>query len=538
MITFRPHQIKAVDAVEAAFRAGINRPLIDSCVGSGKSFMYAELARREIDRGGRVIIGAHTEELVQQNAEACRKIGLPVGINSAGLGERVWRAPVISASIQSVFRHAQSFGPITLLVIDECHRIPHAESGMYRELHRNLSNPRLVGGSGTVYRMQGGSLVEGEDAPFDQVVFRYSIVDGINDGYLVPAFSLGATDKVDPTKLRIRNGEYTGESSDAQMIAACDNHIAQMVAHGWEDRKAWLVFEASTKSAIAMTGRMRQWGIPTGIVLGKTPPGEAAREDQIKAFKAGRLRAMVNVGTLTTGFDDERIDLLVMRRRTQSRGLYEQMAGRGLRCIGGNIDASIVAGKPECSVLDFADNIGLHGPLDFIRIKETKQTLTACEECGKRNRSGAMTCWSCGAKMSKNCPMCLEAIPRAVLDCPHCAFDMRKGPTLESSQGQKLSDTPSGAALISSLKGALKARAGGWVPIRKAWTGGIIDDANGQRWTLPAGLAPHAVEARWLRAGLGEEVEALLLPNGSSRVSAMQVTAAGMSMIVPLPATA
>src|ERR1700756_2222088 len=119
MITLRPHQLEAADAVEQAWRDGIARPLVDSCVGSGKSLIMAELARRAWGRGERRLILAHTREPVQQNAGACRALGLQCGLNAAALGERTWRAPVISAAIQSVYKSAHAFGPISNIFIDE-----------------------------------------------------------------------------------------------------------------------------------------------------------------------------------------------------------------------------------------------------------------------------------------------------------------------------------------------------------------------------------------------------------------------------------
>ncbi len=523
-ITLRPHQVAAADAVEAAFRAGAMRPLVDMCVASGKSLTFAELARREIARGGRVIIGAHTRELVEQNAEACRLLmpGVHVGINAAALGERTWRAPIICAAIQSVYKNARSFGPITMLGVDEAHLVPHSESGMYRELHRALNYPRMVGGSGTVFRLQGGSLVEGDGAPFESVVFRYGILDGIRDGYLSPAFSIGADDKMDASKLRTRQGEYTAESQDAQMIVAMDNHIAQMVHHGWQDRRAWLVFEASAKSATAMAARMNEWKIPTGLVLGTTPAHERARA--IEQFRRGELRAMVNVAALTTGFNVPGVDLLVMRRRTKSLGLYIQIAGRGLRTA---------PGKTDCAVLDFAGNIDQHGPLDFIRPKETKARLVACEECGTRNAAAAAKCWSCGATMLKNCPACLNAIPRGELECRHCGHDMRQGPRETKAPG--LLDVPSGAALLASYKNGSD-RAGGWLAIGKVYSGpgGVLMDVAGARYEARGRIAELAGLARWARID-GEAVAAILLPNGASRTSARQVSADGAEIIVPLP---
>lgn len=533
MIQLRPNQIAAADAVEDAWRAGVARPLVDSCVGSGKSLSMAELARRAWLRGERSIIGAHTRELVEQNASACRALGLECGINAAALGERTWRAPVISVAIQSVYKYAQNFGPVANIFPDECHLLPHSESGMWREFLRGFPNARQAGFSGTVFRLQGGSLVEGEGAPFDRVVYTYSIIDGIRDGYLVPAFSAPAEDKIDPARLKKRQGEYDTASQDAQMLALMDNHIAQMLHHGAQ-RRAWLVFEASTKAAKAMTERLQQWGVSAGLVLGETPAGERAAS--IAAFRAGRLRCLVNVAALTTGFDVQEVDLLVMRRRTMSLGLYIQMTGRLLRTIGGNIDRSIAAGKADGLVLDFAGNIDQHGPLDFIRPKDTKTSLVSCEECGKRNARAAAKCWACDAPMTKLCPACLMSVLKGVLDCPHCNHDMRVGGEPGEVKPQKLLEMPSGAALIAAF-GKVQEKAGGWIPIRRAWEAGgvaVLADANGDRWELPDVLAPHAVDARWVRGESGT-VLALLKPNGSSRNSVLQVTGDGAVLPVPMP---
>jgi DNA repair protein RadD len=536
VITLRPNQIEAADAVEQAYREGCNRPLVDSCVGSGKSLIMAELARRAWARGERSIIYAHTRELVEQNAAACRLLGLNCGINAAALGERTWRAPIISASIQSVFKNALSFGDVTNLFTDEAHLVPHSEAGMYREMQRGFPNARAPGFSGTTFRLQGGSLVEGEEAPFDRVVYTYSILDGIRDGYLVPAFSAPADDVIDESKLRTAQGDFTGASQDAQMIALMDNHIAQMVHHG-ANRRAWLVFEASKKAATAMCQRLNEWNISTGLVLGDTPTAE--RKATIAAYRTGRLRCLVNVAALTTGFDDQRVDLLVMRRKTKSLGLYIQMVGRLLRTIGGNIEASIAAGKADGLVLDFAGNIDAHGPLDdVIRPEESKSRLVECESCGKRNSTAAAHCWSCDALMTKLCPACLETVTKGTLDCPHCAHDMRTGGAGSDSKPQSLLEKPSGAALISSF-GAISAKAGGWLPVRKVWQGdGVtILDGNGDRWTMPAGLVAHAKDARWIRGEAGT-VAAVLKRNGSSQTSALQVTADGMVLPVPMPAAA
>lgn len=458
------------------------------------------------------------------------------GINAAALGERTWRAPVISAAIQSIYKNAQSFGNIGVFLGDEAHLWPHSEAGMYRALVRGLGPVRVAGFSGTTFRLQGGSLVDGEGAPFDKVVYRYTILDGIRDGYLVPAFSLAAQDKIDPSKLKVdKTGDYSGASQDAQMIAMMDNHICQLVQLA-SDRKAWLVFEASTKAAKAMCERMNQWGIPTGLVLGTTPAGE--RVQTIAAFRAGRLRAIVNIAALTTGFDVQACDLLVMRRATKSLSLYIQMTGRVLRTIGGNIEASTAAGKSDAAVCDFASNISTHGPLDFIRPKDTTIKMVSCEECGKRNSAAAMRCWACDEPMQKICPLCTGAVDKGVMDCPHCDYDMRTGATEGESTRKpaKLLETPSGAALISTYAKTVD-REGGWVAVKKTYrdeSGETIVDTADQRFILSADLAPFGDKAKWIRFS-ETTVESLLVPNGLSRTSVLQVGATGQALVVPMP---
>jgi hypothetical protein len=109
-------------------------------------------------------------------------------------------------------------------------------------------------------------------------------------------------------------------------------------------------------------------------------------------------------------------------------------------------------------------------------------------------------------------------------------------PDMGGEKVAKLLERPSGAALIAAYR-ATTERAGGWLPIAKAYSGpgGALVDASGGRYELRGRLAELIGEARWLRVE-GGSVVALLLPNGSSRSSARQVTADGAEFIIPLPA--
>ncbi len=136
--------------------------------------------------------------------------------------------------------------------------------------------------------------------------------------------------------------------------------------------------------------------------------------------------------------------------------------------------------------------------------------------------------------MTKLCPACLGEVQKGTLDCPHCAHDMRAGPR-DETKGPKLLDTPSGAALIASYRTGSE-RQGGWRNVARAFVGeaGAFVDAGGSHWPLPDAFVPHVKSVRWIRIEDGQ-VSALLVPNGRSQTTAVQISADGRSLVVPLP---
>ena len=61
--TPRPYQHEAVAALLAAAARGVQRPLLVLPTGTGKTIIFALLVQR---RGGRALILAHRDELIQQ----------------------------------------------------------------------------------------------------------------------------------------------------------------------------------------------------------------------------------------------------------------------------------------------------------------------------------------------------------------------------------------------------------------------------------------------------------------------------------------
>ena len=98
----RPYQKEAVTVAINYFRTELDPAVIVLPTGAGKSLVIAELARQA---KGRVLVLAHVRELVAQNYEKYRALGLPAGIFSSGLALHQADAPIVFCSVQSVSRH-------------------------------------------------------------------------------------------------------------------------------------------------------------------------------------------------------------------------------------------------------------------------------------------------------------------------------------------------------------------------------------------------------------------------------------------------
>src|SRR5947207_6805328 len=103
-LTPRPYQHEAVAALLAAAARGVQRPLLVLPTGTGKTIIVALLVQR---RGGRALILAHRDELIQQAVDKLYLVAptLPLGGVHAGRDEHT--ASTVVASVQALRRHAR-----------------------------------------------------------------------------------------------------------------------------------------------------------------------------------------------------------------------------------------------------------------------------------------------------------------------------------------------------------------------------------------------------------------------------------------------
>lgn len=402
----RPYQKECISASWDWFRRNPQgAPLLVLPTGAGKSICLAEMAKQVAQKGGdrRVMILAHRKELLAQNYEKLARL-MPwgrLGLYSAGLNRRDTEAQIVVAGIQSVFRKAEDLGRFSLVLIDEVHLVPPDGEGRYRTLIDGLKkvNPavRFAGLSATPYRLGSGILTQSGDI-WTGIAYEANVRDLIDQGYLSPLISKAATARANLDHVAVRGGEFVIADLEKAFnrLDLVESAVEEIVRYG-VNRKSWLIFAAGVAHAEAVAAVLTRVGIPCGVVTGETPP--LFRDQTLEDFKAGRLRAVVNVDVLTTGLDVPGIDLIAVLRATKSTALWVQICGRGMR---------LAPGKSDCLILDFGGNALRHGPIDRIRIAYRKNPLTGEDES------------SVATAPVKECPACRSIVPLSAKECPDC----------------------------------------------------------------------------------------------------------------------
>ncbi|KQO90052.1 MAG: DEAD/DEAH box helicase [Methylobacteriaceae bacterium] len=462
MLRLREYQRAALDALDCHWDQGGGPGLVVLPTGAGKALVIAALIREWLDRApeARICVLTHVRELVVQNHGELLAYwpGAPAGIFSAGVGRREIHAQVTFCSIQSVRDRAELFGAIDLIVIDEAHLVPRAsETGYGRFLAAaRAGNPdlKVAGFTATPYRLDSGRLDEGEGRVFERIVYESVVGDLIHQGFLAPLVCKATALALDVSGVPKRGGDYIPSALEAAVNREWITRAAveEMVGYGRE-RRAWLAFCAGLAHAASVRDAIRAEGISCETVTAET--GKRERDRMVRDFRAGKIRCLVSVGVLSTGFNVPEVDLIALLRPTQSAGLYVQQVGRALRRA---------PGKSDAIVLDYAGLVRMHGPVDAVTARSVALGPAAL------GMARAKPCPGCGALIALNASTCeacwVEPEPEDE-EAPHAASAEDAMPILSESicpwrevTGWRLDRGPGGSG-PDRLEVALRWRGGG-----------------------------------------------------------------------------
>ena len=406
-ITLRSYQTDGLNALWNYFvNGGQGNPVLAWPTGTGKSIVPAIWIKSVMEHypTQRFLMITHVKELIEQNSEVLRSVwpNVPLGIYSAGLKEKNPAMPIVYGGIQSAKNNPALFGHRDLIFIDEAHLINQDDASMYLTFIgvMKLINPKVkvIGMTATPFRMGQGYITDG--GLFTDIVHDLCSMENFNklieDGHLASLIPLRTKIQLDVSNVGMANGEFI----QSQLQHAVD--VAEVTYQGLRelievghDRRSWLLFASGIEHAEHIAAMLGQFGIDCVAVHSKNSAEK--NDNAIRAFKDFSLKAIVNYGKLTTGFNHPAIDLIGMFRPTMSVPLWVQMLGRGTRPY---------PGKNNCLVLDYARNAVRLGPINDPVIPRKKGEgagdvpIKLCEHCGAFNHIKVKTCINCNHEFS------------------------------------------------------------------------------------------------------------------------------------------
>jgi len=444
----RKHQIDCVQKLttyDGRFSVG------EACVASGKSGMLGMLAAH-YNNLGRVLIVAHNKELVVQNADAARLLGLNPGICSSSISTNAF-ARITVGTVGTVVNRLRMFRDVVAILVDEVHMVPPAKSSRYRKLFAALPHAKVHGLTGTPFRADGTGDLE---KTFGPIIYRYGFLQALKDGYVKPLVPVdaGEDEVISVEGLKTVAGDFDLDEMAPRAMKLAPSHAKTIVdVMQRMHRKRVLVFCCNIAHVDRLEAELRKLGARAVGVHSKSVLGK--RDKSVEAFRHGSADILVSCNMFNTGFNVEDIDYLAFCRAAKSAVYYAQGLGRGAR---------ITPHAVNCLVSDFGGNIQRHGTLDAVmaspgRVLECDEVDTrgrllgcqtewqtwehgrTCPKCDRLHKSApkckacferfdphfhGMRCPHCGAQQSaiKQCAACQESYASFLHPtCPFCGFD-------------------------------------------------------------------------------------------------------------------
>lgn len=316
-------QAEALVALNQTRSEGFKRGLVVMATGLGKTWLAAFDVKQMQSK--RFLFVAHREEILLQ-AQATFVRMNPNAHTGLYNGQKQEQADWLFASIQTLGRaeHLRQFAKdhFDYIVVDEFH---HATAPSYRKLLDYFQPKFLLGLTATPDRTDQASILALCD---DNLVFERGLRDAIVDKHLAPFHYQGVYDEhINYEEIPWRNGRFDPtalENAFSSMSRA--KHAYQK----WRElsQTRTLAFCISTRHAEFMADYFRKQGVKAqAVYAGSKIPRNKALSD----LQAGHLEVIFSVDLFNEGTDMPAIDTLLMLRATESRIVFLQQLGRGLR---------------------------------------------------------------------------------------------------------------------------------------------------------------------------------------------------------------
>jgi superfamily II DNA or RNA helicase len=364
MLTLRPYQEAALQAVVENLQAGIRQQALVLSTGTGKTVIAAQLPAvlKTVGLHGKMVFIAHRGELLTQAMDKIGKwnptlkIGLEKAESHADPDCDVVVACNASIGRKGSTRMAGFWQDVSVIVIDEMH---HSAADSYLNILEDSgvllpdSKKVLIGITATPKRSnrvrttQTGLLddegVISLKSIFKKIVFNYPLRKAIKEGYLVPLHGFRISTGTNLNEVKTTAGDFAVDQLSNAVNTPDRN---KQIVKAWKENingAQTACFTVGIAHAQALATMFVSNGVKAQAIWGD----DKDRAEKLAQFEAGEITVLCNCALLVEGWDSPSVACIVLARPTKSGTLYTQMIGRGTR---------LHPGKTSCTVLDVLDS--------------------------------------------------------------------------------------------------------------------------------------------------------------------------------------
>lgn len=368
----RSYQNEAVDSVFEQWQQ-YRSTLLVLPTGCGKTVIFSEITKRLYERGKRILIIAHREELLDQAAKKLLLFSVPSSLEKAE-NHAYGQERVVVASVQTLGREKRlSEYPedyFDVIITDEAH---HSVTSGYKAIFDYFKNAKLLGVTATPNRSDMRSLTK----TYETVAYKYDIITAIESGYLSKINIRKCPLKIDLSHVRLTCGDFAAaDLEDTLEPYLCE--ISNCIKKYARSRKT-LIFTPTVAIGEEFAALLNKDGFRAACVSSKNTAQE--REEIKEKLAGGDLNIVCNAMLWTEGFDEPSVDCIINLRATKSVSLYTQIIGRGLR---------LSPGKENLLILDFLwqtarKSLNILAPQDLFIDEEDKPYFKKHVEDGQEH---------------------------------------------------------------------------------------------------------------------------------------------------------
>lgn len=343
-----PIQLEVLPQLKNCRELGWTKGLVIMPTGTGKTYLSAMDAYNYYleNPNAKFLFIVHRLDILTQSKNAFEDVwpNEILGLLTGETKEHVRDCRILFASKDSLCldETLNSFSKeyFDYIIVDEVH---HGEARTYRKILDYFIPKFFLGITATPDRTDKKDIL----ALFDyQKVCEYDINDAIDRGFLVGYEYHGLKDNIDYTNIR-RNGiKYNESDLERHLIINARNEMIfekyQQFCHG---DKA-IGFCVTIRHAEAMAKLFNERGVSAVAITSGMNTTETKAE-LIKAFKNNEIAVAFTVDIFNEGIDVPNVRALLFLRPTESKTVFMQQLGRGLR---------ISSNKDKVIILDFISN--------------------------------------------------------------------------------------------------------------------------------------------------------------------------------------